>query len=281
MTVLALALIPTAVANDADPPACPKVAPLLDKASAAMVELELDTASSRLAAADRALEACHEVYDASTLGQLWLLEGVMAILDGKELDAADAFRASGRVAPDAWKDVFGPAVRAQYEASMAETAPSGALQLQPDLGGNRAFLDGEEFDANPHSVESGLHALQISDPTGVVMFSQLLWVPPDDTLRLETGVPTAAVAVAGPDQAPRSPLVRERKKVDPLLVGGIGAIVVGGASLALSLERADAMDDAEDWKSLQSRYREHGVTRVAGVGLILAGGAAVGMSFAF
>ncbi|MCB9674730.1 MAG: hypothetical protein H6737_06410 [Alphaproteobacteria bacterium] len=274
-----IALIGAALAADAPPP-CPAVPPLLDAATAALVEVETSTAQARMDEAEEALLACREIFDPLTLGRLWLLEGALRSVEGDEPAANDAFAASGRVAPEAWQDVFGPTIRGQYELARVRDPGASVLDLLPELGANRAWVDGAPVEGAPIETTGGLHALQIADPTGVVLFSQVLWLAPEERMALETGVPTAAridtveapvpVAVAPP-----------KKRVDPLLVSGAGAVAVGGALLAVSFERSAAMRSATDPDALRARFHEHSATRISGVGLLGLGALAVGASFAF
>ncbi|MEZ4318215.1 MAG: hypothetical protein R3F61_11965 [Myxococcota bacterium] len=268
----------------ADGPACPAVPPLLDAANGALVEVETDAAQQSMRKAEEALLACRAIFDPKTLGRLWLLEGVLRTVEGDETAATDAFAASGRVAPDAWQDVYGPTVRGRYEVALTRDPGASDLELVPELGANVAWLDGVRAEGSTVPTTGGLHAVQISDPTGVVLFSQILWLPPGDRMRLETGVPTASrveVEVPGPVPRPEPVVAREPKRIDPLLVGGIGAAVVGGTLMAWSFERSAAMGSATEPDVLRSRYHQHAASRISGLGMLGLGVTAVGLSFTF
>jgi len=264
--------------------ACPDVPPLLDTADHALLDVQTTEAQESLSAAEQALLRCREVFDRETLGRLWLLEGALRSVEGDQDAADDAFAASGRVSPDGWNPDYGPSMRSQYELARVRSPGTAKLVLVPELGGNQAWIDGARVDAEPIQSEAGLHALQVTDPTGVVLFSQVLYLPADDQMRLETGVPTAnRVEAKLPEPTfvavPVGPA--PKKKLKPWVLGGGAAALLGGALFALSFERSAAMEDATDAASLRARYREHGVTRVGGLGLLGVGVGVLGYGFVF
>ncbi|MCB9677533.1 MAG: hypothetical protein H6737_20660 [Alphaproteobacteria bacterium] len=268
---------------------CRSVAPLLEATNRALLDVETAEAEKRLKAAEEALLACEERFDPEVLAELWLLEGVLRTVQEDAEAATDAFAAAHRASPGRWDDAYGPAMRAQYDAARQESTQAGRVELVPALGSNQAWLDGAAVAENPVEMPSGLHALQVADASGAVQWSQILWVPPNERMRIDTEVPTGTAApapapepVVGPEPEPPKPASeRPRRKIDPLIVGGAGAVVAGGVLLGVSVERSAAMDDATSYDDLRARYHEHAGTRISGLGLLGLGVAAVGVGFAF
>jgi hypothetical protein len=249
---------------------------------AALADLDVKGAWAGLKAGEEALLACDVRIRPEQYGDLWIREGVVESLRGNEDASDDAFAAGGRVAPEGWRAQYGDVLKARFDLLQIRRKLPARLRLLPPPGGNRVWIDGSEVEvADPSRIDvvSGLHGVQLLSPDGAVQFSQILWIAPDDTATVETGVAPAPVPEPAPMPIPVEPK-KPRKRIDPLLVGGIAGVVAGGTLLAVSFERSAAMDDAGTPEALKSAYDLHVGTRIGGLGLLGLGVAGVGVSFA-
>lgn len=283
--MMALVWMGLAFAAEPEPttaPTCPAFVDALDEVDTKLAALDVAGATDALAVGEQALIACDAVFSANQLGALWLREGVVESLQGNEAESNDAFAAAGRVAPDLWNANYGGALRAKYDLARVRTLPPAKLRLQPPPGGNAVRVDSQEVDGTLEVLEltAGLHGVEVLDPAGTVQFSKILWLAPDETSTIQTGV--APAPLPEPD-VKTVPVVQppSRKRVSPLLVGGIASVVAGSALLAVSVERSAAMDDATTAEALKSTYDLHVGTRIGGLGLVGLGVVGLGASFAF
>ena len=241
-------LLLSAAAYAAD---CRPTTELTDAARQALLVADLDAARSQLDQAADAL-ACGAVADPRTLSGLWIVEGVLAALEGREEDALAPLHAASALAPDAWDDVWGEPLRLLWERAKPGPEGTGVLDLVPPVGaGWTVYVDGAET-VLPASLPTGLHAVQVG-AGGVVHPGVVVLVPAGD----QTHVSHLLPAVPPQPEVPVEPTppLRAGPFVGLGLDGSVGDPVAAealdrsepGAKLVVPLELGGVVRAGPAW----------------------------------
>jgi hypothetical protein len=154
---------------------------------------------------------------------LWLVEGVLAGLQGDDASATLAFAAARRTEAAVWDDAFGADLAALWAAAEPGD-PTGLVELLPEVQAPWVVhVDGQVAEL-PAALPAGLHAVQVHHD-GVVRFGQMLRVIEGDTVRISHTLPASPKGLA----APGVPLPAPRQRVS--FVAAVGISSAFGSSL--------------------------------------------------
>jgi len=198
---------------------CDDVATLVDSAEQAVIEARTDDAGATLRQAEAAL-GCSPVPSAALLARMWLAEGTRAYMQGDEKVARLAFAAAARVAPEVWVESYGPQVRQIYKTAAEHDGGTGSVRIHPNPEGWSTTLDGEAV-SFPFDAASGLHMVQVGRSAERTEYSEVFYLPRDETYFILTGLedtPIVSMASADPEPPvvtePEPPVVTEPAVVD-------------------------------------------------------------------
>lgn len=205
---------------------CGDLDELLTSAEEQLAALHLDEVHTTLAAVPEVLR-CGSVAPPEQLARMWSLHGVTGVLEGDSTAASDGFSALHRVSPTHYRDAYGTKVRQSYEAASAAPVLPAFLEFTPELGANRAYLDGSPAQQSQQTTQ-GLHTVQLTDPNGTVVFAELFFLAANQSRKLATGVPPAPLPTVAIAEEPRE---RRFRNGGWLVAGGVTA----GAGVAMGL----------------------------------------------
>ncbi len=274
--LLGLALAPgRALAQD-----CIDLVQAIDVISAALSNVELDTAHAMSEQTLEALECQDEAVNTLVLVNLFQLAGSVALFSGEEADAQAYFGRAVAVSPTApFEAMYGDeALKAYQEVqrSVIDT-PNGTLVVR---GAVEAWLDGRQLSmAVPVDVAVGTHLLQWRTVGEEELEEEL----ENRTIRVapqEARVLTLGTQVEGesPAELPGEGGGIDGKQLG-LLAGGGAGIVAGGVLLGLAAAAQGSFYAEADPDALEGIKRRNNVFVVAGSALGVAGAGLVGVSF--
>jgi hypothetical protein len=264
---------------------CGDLAAALRGAQEALDDAEVDVAASRLVEADAALLCQPEPVPAERLRELFGLQAVVALTQGRAAEAQVAAVRAVTTAPDSPPDAaFGPEVRALWDRWYARLA-SARVDVTV-AGGGVMWLDGAPLaPGERRSVVLGEHVVQIVGegpargalleitgpatlPTGLperaptppvapIVPEAAQEVPTESTESTDAPAPEVVappevgVEVPAPEPAPADPgpaVSRLTRRPHPVALGvGLGAVVLGGgAAIAGAVAEAGFRDAAYD-----------------------------------
>lgn len=261
LMLLMLALLGAARAE------CPDLTVATAAVTDALVAARLEDAHTALSTAEASL-SCGPVPTPQAIARLWLAEAALASIEGRADDAADAWAAAARLAPEQWDHRYGEDLRAKRDkAVLAAGRGQGSLQVTPLPDRHSLWIDGTQR-PNPRPATEGLHVVQIANKD--VVYGDLVLLGAGESMTVKATLP-----------APDAPSPREIGA----MAGGAGSAVLGGAMLFVantlnsnysssvdSYERG-ALSQPDALQQVQGTHRAQLGLVAGGGALIVAGGA--------
>lgn len=218
---------------------CPDLSSTTARANDALIAARLDEARAALQAAE-AVFSCGPAPGREALAQYWLVEAAVASVSGQPQDAADAWQAAARLAPDLWEPRHGPELRAKRDAAVATMgAGQGTLEVEELPEGHALWIDGESS-PSPSPASEGLHVVQVAKKEAV--FGRIVLLGADEHMRVRAVLP-AVEPIAGSEERSRG------AKVAWIAGGGLG-LAAGAGLLVVARRQETPMDEAmAQWES--------------------------------
>ena len=136
--------------------------------------------------------SCSSVVEPELLARMWLAEGALALDRGDRKMASLTFSAScydshSHRGTLALHFGYGDHVREAHEEACQSWLSEGQLQFDPLPAGMQGYLDGEEVEMLT-DIREGLHLMQIAPPGGSSVFAEILYMAPNETHFILTGL---------------------------------------------------------------------------------------------
>lgn len=213
---------------------CPDLSAATARANEALIAAQLDEARAALLAAEAGF-ACGPAPEREALARYWLVEAAVASVTGRAQDAADAWQAAARLAPELWEPRHGLELRAKRDAAVASMgAGQGSIEVEGLPDGHAMWLDGARA-PSPSPAAAGLHVVQVAQKEAV--FGRIVLLGADEHMRVRAEIPVAAEPVAVSDERSRG------GKVAWIAGGGVG-LAAGAGLLLVARGQDEAMDEA-------------------------------------
>ena len=257
---------------------CPDLAAQAERGMNAIVSGDAATLDAALTDARQSV-TCAAAQPAA-LGAWWLVEAARARTRGEDpvpwLQAVHGTQTTfdGRLGPELRRLWEGAATAGDPTA-----APLAQLTLEPALV---ATLDGANVEAWPRQVGTGMHLVQVHDPSGAVVFARMFALAPGEDALIETGLPPSFVAapptlaasppVAEP-AAPATPAPSVARRNATWIVAGAVLASAGGSFAVLAHREDDAMRAATSVEQLDAAYARQQAWAWSALALATAGAA--------
>lgn len=223
--------------------ACPDATQAVIQAEEAVLELRAEDAEAALVDAVAGF-GCGPEASPELIARFFLARGMAAGLADYSKDAD--FRAAYRADSSVWVTDYGPVNYAAWQEAGGTVLEDGTLRLTPPPTVRQIWIDGRPTSPET-TLESGRHLVQVGTP-GKMEFSQVVNVPADRELLLDTGLTPIRVELPAPEPP------EAQRSVNPLLIGAGGAAAAAiGAGLA-GMAQTQAMREAPNEASLTQVY---------------------------
>ncbi len=195
--------------------------------------------------------ACSDV-NAPQLARLWLARGAALQLAGDEGSAAPYYASARALAPGAFDDRLGPAVRATWEA--ASLGANGRL-----LANRPLRVDGAPVSVFPAELRAGPHALQAPE----AVWARTVFLQAGEEMQVE-------VPQGGAPARKKSPLLA--------ILGGVavaGAVGMGAGAVS----QTEVMASAPDTEFLEAAWSTQQGLGYTAIGLAAVGAGGIVLHF--
>jgi len=271
--------------------ACIDVPIEIGAAERALVDARLDDAGRSLERIETAIgeppdstEGVCARLDPQVLARFWIAEGAMASLGGSSDAAARAFHAASRVDRTQWTNVFGPALRAEWESAAQLEDATGSVALDPaPPPGLSTWLDG--LDATfPADTTDGLHLVQLGTDD-LATWGAIVLVPAEETFVVRVpDLPTVAVAPveeSAVEETAAAEPAHPHARRNAFLAGGAACLVAGGAFAVAAEGKDDDIANAGDTDELEAAHQSQQQLSTVSYALLGLGAAGVVVAFAW
>lgn len=180
---------------------------------------------------------CGELASPEQIARMWLASAVRETSLGDSA-AQETFAAAARLSADTWNEMYGPSLRAAWEAAARAPSPEpGQLRIEPDLGYLTA-VDGRALDL-PATLPSGPHLLQLGAAPDDMRIAFRVDLTPTLERAFDPKLPPlprapeiVAPEIVAPEPVPEHPIAqksadhrRGRRVIHALVTGGASGLL--------------------------------------------------------